>query len=170
MFDVTPLCLCDNNWSQWQTANYKLKVTKITTRIPGESTHRGAITIQARRYSNDIGGERRIMTTENSATTVATRMKWNLILKQAFDHRCCMLATFAIVAAANVDCNSVDVASERASLAFLPKFCVWEGRCCCCCCSYSKTTTTHPMKIVCNLQVSAGDSYTHTCTLTQKNW
>lgn len=114
LFDVTPLCLCDNNWSQWQTANYKLKVTKITTRIPGESTHRGAITIQARRYSNDIGGERRIMTTENSATTVTTRMKWNLILKQAFDHRCCMLATFAIVAAANVDCNSVDVASERA--------------------------------------------------------
>ncbi|KMY95125.1 uncharacterized protein LOC123327084 [Drosophila simulans] len=92
------------------------------------------------------------MTTENSATTVTTRMKWNLILKQAFDHRCCMLATFAIVAAADVDCNSVDVASERASLAFLPKFCVWEGRCCCCCCSYSKTTTTHPIKIVCNLQ------------------
>ncbi|KMY95124.1 uncharacterized protein Dsimw501_GD26779, isoform B [Drosophila simulans] len=93
------------------------------------------------------------MTTENSATTVTTRMKWNLILKQAFDHRCCMLATFAIVAAADVDCNSVDVASERASLAFLPKFCVWEGRCCCCCCSYSKTTTTHPIKIVCNLQL-----------------
>jgi len=74
--------------------------------IPVESTHRGAITIQLYSYiagatmNDDIGGERRIMTTENSATTVTTRMKWNLILKQAFDHRY-MLA--AIVA---VECNS----------------------------------------------------------------
>lgn len=158
-----PLCLCDNKWWARQILNWKggSEVKK----------HKNPITIQLqyssirRRYRwRAADNDKRNRNRNNGAAnaTVTTRMKWNLILKQAFDHRCA-------AAAAGCHCGLWLSASVCVDVMWLwscgcgerawhirQSSATGEGRCCCCC--FYPRQQRHTLRSECNLQVITGDS------------